>query len=318
MPDASVVIPAYKAAAFIHEAVESVLAQTFTNREIIIVNDGSPDTPELERALAPYRDHITYVVQENRGASNARNHGVRIARGEFVAFLDADDRWRSTYLETLIGALRLDPETHVMYANPRLFGEGFRAGKSFMEVSKSEGEITFERLIRLECNVSSSVTARRATLLKAGLFDESLPTAEDFDLWLRVVKMGYRIGYTRENLLDVRVQPGSLSSNKDWMYRDFLRVLDKAERIHELTPSERAAIADMRERYHAEIQLHQGRAAFFKGDTETAVQRLSAANRYFRSRKLSLALIGLRWSPRLLLAAYHLRDRLVFRTDTRA
>jgi glycosyltransferase involved in cell wall biosynthesis len=120
IPDASVVVPAYKAAAFIHEAVESVLAQTFSNREIIIVN-GSPDTPELERALAPYRDHITYVVQENRGASNARNHGVRIARGEYVAFLDADDRWRSTYLETLIGALRADPDTDVMYANPRFW-----------------------------------------------------------------------------------------------------------------------------------------------------------------------------------------------------
>ena len=131
-----------------------------------------------------------------------------------MAFLDADDNWRPDYLQTLIGVLRAEPAVHVVYANPLLFGEGVTAGKAFMEVSPSEGEVTFEKLVRLQCNVSSSVTARRATLLSAGLFDESLATAEDFDLWLRMVDSGHKIAFTRRIFSNVRVRAGSLSSNK--------------------------------------------------------------------------------------------------------
>jgi glycosyltransferase involved in cell wall biosynthesis len=84
-PFVSVVIPAYNVASFVTEALESVFAQSFTDYEVILVNDGSPDTIDLERAIAPYRDRIEYVTQENRGPSAARNAGVRRARGEFVA-----------------------------------------------------------------------------------------------------------------------------------------------------------------------------------------------------------------------------------------
>lgn len=319
LPAVSVVIPAYNAAPFIAEAVNSVLAQTFSDPvEIIVINDGSPDTPSLEEALERFGVNVTYVRQENRGASSARNHGVRISRGEFVAFLDADDKWLPEYLETLVGALRADPSVHVMYANPLLFGEGTSAGKSFMDVSPSDGDVTFEKLVRLECNVSSSVTARRETLLTAGLFDESLATAEDFDLWLRIVKHGSTIGFTRQTLLHVRVRAGSLSSNKHWMYRDFLKVLDKSERTQPLSDAERKAIIDMRANYQARIALHEGRMAFFNGDTRTAVQRIGTANAYFRSMKLSAVILALRLFPRLLLTTYRMRDLLVFGTNTRS
>ncbi len=286
--------------------------------EIIVVNDGSPDTEDLENALEPFGAAVTYVKQENRGASSARNHGVRIARGEFVAFLDADDKWLPEYLSTLVGTLRADPSLHVMYANPLLFGEGASAGKAFMDVSPSNGDVTFEKLVRLKCNVSSSVTARRATLLSSGLFDESLATAEDFDLWLRIVKHGYKITFTRQTLLHVRVRAGSLSSNKDWMYRDFLRVLDKAERMQPLSDAEQKAIRDMRANYQARIELYEGRMAFFRGDTRAALQRIGAANTHFRSLKLAAVLWGLRLFPRLLLTTYRMRDLLVFGTNTRS
>ena len=319
LPIVSVVIPAYNAAAFITAAVDSVLAQTFPEPvEIIVVNDGSPDTPQLEHVLRAYDGKIIYVTQDNRGASSARNHGVRLARGEFVAFLDADDNWLPDYLRTLIGVLREDPAVHVVYANPLLFGEGVTAGKAFMDVSPSDGDVTFEKLVRLQCNVSSSVTARRATLLSAGLFDESLATAEDFDLWLRIVKLGHKIEFTRRHLLNVRVRAGSLSSNKQWMYRDFLKVLDKCEGNMSLTAAESKALTEMRSSYQARIQLYEGRMAFFKGDTKTALQRIAAANAYFKSTKLSAVLVGLRLFPRLLLATYRMRDLFVFRVDTRS
>ena len=92
-PAVSVIIPAYKVAPFIGDTLRSVLSQTFSNYEVIIINDGSPDTEQLEAELKPYLDQIIYVKQENRGAGAARNAGLRVARGEYVAFLDGDDQW---------------------------------------------------------------------------------------------------------------------------------------------------------------------------------------------------------------------------------
>src|SRR4051812_28594915 len=97
-PLVSVVIPAYNVGDFIAQALDSVLAQTYRHFEILVVNDGSPDTPVIEAALAPYRDRITYIAQENAGPSAARNAGIERGRGELIAFLDGDDIWLPTCL----------------------------------------------------------------------------------------------------------------------------------------------------------------------------------------------------------------------------
>src|SRR4051794_40289118 len=97
-PVVSVVIPAYNAAPYIQETLQSIFAQTFEQFEVIIVNDGSPDTAEFEVALAPFRSRVIYLKQENRGVSAARNCALSIARGEYVAFLDSDDIWEPNYL----------------------------------------------------------------------------------------------------------------------------------------------------------------------------------------------------------------------------
>ena len=91
-------MPAYNVAPFIGEALESVFAQTCKDYEVIVVNDGSPDTEELERVIEPFRSRIKYVKRENRGVSAARNTGIRLARGRFVAHLDPDDAWDPDYL----------------------------------------------------------------------------------------------------------------------------------------------------------------------------------------------------------------------------
>src|SRR5580658_5003046 len=87
-PKVSVIIPAYKTAAFVAETLNSVFGQTFRNFEVIVINDGSPDTAELEVALQPYRDRIRYIKQENKGLPGARNVGIGLARGELLAFVD--------------------------------------------------------------------------------------------------------------------------------------------------------------------------------------------------------------------------------------
>ena len=105
-PAASVIIPAYQAAPYIAQALDSVFAQSFRDFEVIVVNDGSPDTPDFERALQPYLANITYIKQANHGPSHARNTGIGKARAPLIALLDSDDFWAPDYLATHVGILR--------------------------------------------------------------------------------------------------------------------------------------------------------------------------------------------------------------------
>ena len=315
-PCISVVIPAYNTSSYIAETLASVAAQTFTDFETIVVNDGSPDTPALEAAIAPYRQAVRYIVQENRGLSGARNTGITAARGGLIALLDSDDVWEPDYLERQLAVLR-DEDLDVVYPNATTFGDPLRAGQLFMEMHPSSGPVSFESLVTQQCNVMVSVLARRDMVESAGLFDESLRSAEDFDLWLRIVHAGGRIGYHRRPLVRSRLHRGSLSADAVSMCQHVVRVLDKTARNMPLTPAQAALVADRRADFVALLRLHQGRRAFFAGDYRAAVTALSEANARLRRRKISMALLLLRFVPGLLLRAYDLRDRHVFRTSTR-
>ncbi|MDQ3686916.1 MAG: glycosyltransferase family 2 protein [Acidobacteriota bacterium] len=314
-PAVSVIIPAYNAAAFIGETLASVFAQTFTDYEVVVVNDGSPDTPELEKVIAPWRDRINYIVQENRGLSGARNTGLRHARGEFVALLDSDDLWEPNYLRMQTGLLEADPTIDVLYCDATLFGDE-RAGKKFMDASPSAGEVTLKRLISQECNVMVSVTARRSAIIEAGMFDESLRSSEDFDLWLRIAHRGGRIAYHREALVRYRCRPGSLSADVVWMCQHILRVLGKVEKM-QLDEGERAALEKQQTYYQGLLRLNEGKRLFLAGDTEGAVERLKEANEHLRRHKLAAALFMLGWAPGVLRGLYAFRDRYIFRANTK-
>ncbi len=213
-PRVSVVIPAYNSATFLPEALESVFAQVLQDHEVIVVNDGSPDTAELEKVIAPYAATVRYIVQPNRGPGGARNTGIREARADLIAFLDADDRWHDSFLATQVAWLERDPSmgtsgvlrrpNHRRHSppSPNVHG-GQPVG----------GEATFENLASARCTViTSGVVARRASLIAAGLFDEHRYHSEDFDLWLRLAHAGGRICYHRQILLDHRVHPNSLGA----------------------------------------------------------------------------------------------------------
>ena len=122
-PSVSVVIPAYNVASFIAETLESVFAQTWTDFEVLVINDGSPDTAALESTLAHYAHRIRYVVQKNGGPSSARNHGIQIAAGKWVAFLDGDDLWDPTFLQSQM-ELAASQNLDLVYCDMRYFGEG--------------------------------------------------------------------------------------------------------------------------------------------------------------------------------------------------
>jgi glycosyltransferase involved in cell wall biosynthesis len=267
--------------------------------------------------LKPYAGKIEYITQENRGLSGARNTGIRAARGEFVALLDADDLWEPNYLERQLAEIERRPDLDIVYANATIFGDSLDAGKKFMELNPSDGPVTFESLITQKCNVMVSVLARRETLIAAGLFDEQLRSVEDFDLWLRVIKNGGKIGYHRDVLIRYRKHAASLSADPVWMCEHVLKVLDKAARTLQLTDSEKSLLQTERSRFHAMLLLHEGKRAFFNGDPDTAVSKLTDANRVFQSRKLSATVWLLRRVPRALLFAYDLRDKLILRASTK-
>jgi glycosyltransferase involved in cell wall biosynthesis len=316
-PLVSVIVPAYNVAGFITEALASVFAQTFTDYEVIVVNDGSPDTQELESVLEPYIGRIIYLKQENRGLSGARNSAMRKARGQFIALLDADDLWLPSYLEVQTGRMLADSSLDVLYPDAEVFGDAPEAGQRFMQMCPSEGEVTFESLVTQKCNVMICSMMRRETVVRAGLFDESLRSSEDFDLWLRIVKMGGRIAYHREVLARYRKRRGSLSSDPVWMCRHILMVLEKCERSLELTEQERGTLAQAMARFHAMQRFHEGKRAFFEGDAKRAIAGLVEANAFLKSRKISLMLMLLKLAPRLMLRAYDMRDRHVFGTSTK-
>ena len=316
-PTVSVIMPAYGVAKYISAALDSIFAQTFQDYEIIVVNDGSLDTTELELAIAPYRDRIVYIEQENRGCSAARNAAIRVARGRYIALLDADDLWQPDYLAIQIERLENDRSIDVIYPNALIFGDSPKSGKLFMELLPSDGEVTLEKLISQRCNVMISVTARREAIVRAGLFDENLRSSEDFDMWLRILLQGGRICYHRRVLVHYRQRRESLSANPVSMCQHILRVFEGVQQRNHLTPAQQESLQRAKDHFSALLNLCEGKRAFFDGDTDRAIEKLTEANRFFRRTKIQLALLLLRAAPQFALWVYDLRDRFVVGMSTR-
>jgi glycosyltransferase involved in cell wall biosynthesis len=306
-PLVSVIVPAYRAAPYIVETLDSILAQTFRGYEIIVVNDGSPDTEDLERVLHPYRGRIEYIVQENRGQAGARNTGIRHSRAEFVAFLDQDDQWEPEFLSFQTSVMRADPGLDVHYCDAKFFGDSPRCGRSVMEFTPSKGEATFHRLIRRECTVlNCAALSRRESVVRVGMFDESLRYGEDIDLWLRIARQGGRIGYRRRILARCRLRADSVSADVDRMFEGYLRVLAEMKRRGKLTPSDIEVVDRQIQSEKACLDLHRGKEALRQGNVETAIQHLQKANASLRQPKITVSLSLLRFAPRLFMGFYRL------------
>jgi cellulose synthase/poly-beta-1,6-N-acetylglucosamine synthase-like glycosyltransferase len=309
-PVVSVIIPAYKVAQFISATLDSVLKQAFTNYEIIVINDGSPDTEELEREIAPYANLITYIRQQNKGAGAARNSGIRVARGEFIAFLDGDDLWLPDFLTEQL-ALIASGDFDLVYADAVNLYDTRLSRTTNMDVNRSEGAVTAESLIAGTCVVvTSSVVARREPILEVGLFDENFPNSQDFDLWLRLAKNGARMNYQKKVLVHRRIYEGSLASNPIKSFQGEISVLEKASRRTDLTSAEATAIARTIELRRATIEVIRGKQRLTAGEFDSARAAFRMANDYYQSWKLSLVLISLRLAPRLLRKVQLLRFKI--------
>jgi len=309
-PAVSVIMPAYNTAPYIGEALESVFGQIYENYEVIVVNDGSPDTEKLEQVLAPYQSRIVYIKQENRGPSAARNAGIMASRAPLIALLDSDDIWEPDYLAVQVSILEDNPDIDIIYPDAVYFGDCQEDGRRFSDLCPSKGCVTFENLITQRCNVMVSVTARREVIHRAGMFDETLRNAEDFDLWMRVALQGGRIDYHSRVLVRYRRRTDSATSNWPGHLTQILRVVDKLSRHPALTPHEAETLRKERVRYEAAYKFFTGKNKFLAGDYPAAIEAWTEANRYYRSIRLGLAVRLMRHAPGLVTRMYSMRRRL--------
>jgi glycosyltransferase involved in cell wall biosynthesis len=310
LPTVSIVIPAYNVAPYIGETLDSVFAQTFADYEVIVINDGSPDTEELERAIQPYQERIRYLSQKNSGASAARNAGLHAARGKLIAFLDADDLWSPNYLAEQLKFMR-EYDCDLACADAMIFGVSADAGRTYfdavMKTAPAMGDVTFLELVNAERSlITSGVVVRRDLILEVGLFDEALRNAQDFDLWLRLARHGARLAYHRHVLLRYRSRPNSLSGDAINSHRRELRVFDKIEQSYDFTPDERAEVSLLIRNRRALLEYELGKLYLLPGDFARARESFARANGFglAPSWKPRVALWLTRLAPRLMQALY--------------
>ncbi|MEX2144513.1 MAG: glycosyltransferase family A protein [Anaerolineales bacterium] len=226
-PSVSVVIPTRNRAQYITKALDSVFAQTFTDYEVIVVDDGSSDT--TQQILAPYirEKKIQYQFQEPSGVSAARNRGVRLAKAAYIAFLDSDDIFMPIKLEKQMYLFRDDPQLGFVHCSFSKFDDqGQDLG--VRDTSRFRGRIypqmlhEWSVLMAMPC-----MLMRTEAILEVGGFDERMVWAEDLDLWRRIARR-FAVGVVAEPLVRVRVHSGSTSFDRGKGAVGFERYLKKA------------------------------------------------------------------------------------------
>ncbi len=271
----SVIIPTYNSAAYIAEAVESVLAQTYPNIEIIVVDDGSTD--DTATVIAPYRSSVIYINQANRGVSAARNIGMRQARGQLIAFLDADDIWMPGKLERQVKFLARHKNVGLVFGDAELFDVKGTVTSSFLRRNESPMRLytaevvledTFKALLVYNFICTCTVVITRACMEQVGGFDESLQSVEDRDLWLRIAGC-FSIGCIPELMSRKRVHGHNLSSDGLLALQSYIRVIEQAR-----SKSSTSAKVDptFTEAYLASLYLQLGYIYFDLGRHQEARQ----------------------------------------------
>ncbi len=297
----SVIIPAYNVAPYIGETLDSLLAQTYTDYEVVVINDGSTD--ETEAAIAPYHEQfgerMFYQRQTNTGLAKARNAGLRAARGRYIALLDADDIWLPEFLAKMLALIESDPALDLVFPNAWFWGSPNFSGREFQSVFPASEPVTFERVLRRECYIFGLALFKRELLETVGYYDATLGASEDFDLWLRMLRQGCRFGFTREPLVKYRWRADSLSNNSHTLLSNLSKVYHKWLREPGVTAEQRALIDGQLRDAEAMLNWYRYRQTLQAGDYAQAAQHLALANAHYRKLKLTLVQMGLRVAPGL-------------------
>jgi glycosyltransferase involved in cell wall biosynthesis len=258
MPHVSVIIPTYNSARYLEAAVESALAQTCRDLEILVIDDGSTD--ETEEVMRRYGALVRYLRQPNRGVAVARNRGIAESRGRYLAFLDADDTWLPRKLERQLAALGQDRDCRACYSAFTVVDSNLRPlaiHRSERRGSALEDLLTRGNVIGSIC----TVLCERSLFAAAGGFDPALSQCADWDMWVRLAALTEFL-YLDEPLANYRQHTTNMSRNVPLLEHDSRRVLEKGFALPHLQEALRA----------------QRRAAFARND-------MVLAGSYFHARR---------------------------------
>jgi Glycosyltransferases, probably involved in cell wall biogenesis len=274
-PSVSVIIATYNYGQYLAEALDSVLAQTYHDYEIVVVDDGSTDN--TADVLLPYlsKPNVRYQRTDHVGQPAAKNIGIRQARGKYIAFLDADDRWLPQKLEKQIARFEADAEVGLVFTRRYWIDEhGSRLPLRSLTLYRG---FVLPEIFRNNFVCFSSSMVRRDVLEDVGMFDESIPLAIDYELWLRVASK-HHFDYVDERLVEYRTGHANLSRRaEERLYIALMimrRFLDRNAASDRLTPSH------VRKCF-AETYEHLGYA-------QSSHSRLAAMKSYLTSLKYSI------------------------------
>lgn len=228
-PSVSVIISTYNRAYMLRDALASVFAQTYQDFEVIVVDDGSTDA--TRDVVGEYGGRVHYIYQQNEGYCRARNSGIRVARGKYIAFLNDDDVWLPRKLEIQVHVLETRPEISLVCGPARVVRD--------REVRLAYCEDPPEPPDLVRCLVGwyiehrqivytpTVVTIRRDILDRSGYFDPALEAFEDWDLWIRVASAGGRFARVSDPVAEYRLHESNISNDHARMNRAFIAVLEK-------------------------------------------------------------------------------------------
>jgi glycosyltransferase involved in cell wall biosynthesis len=302
-PLVSILIPAYGVAPYIAEALDSVFAQTFSGPfEVVLVNDGSPDTIELEKAIAPYRDRIVYHVQANGGPSAARNTAFRMSSAPLIALLDGDDAYLPGYLQVQTELLAENPDLSLTYGDMETF-DGRRLSEMIQQIEPP----ALESLLRTTATVVNTPTIRRQAIIDAGGWDESSRHCEDYDLWLRIAVQKGKLKRHSHLIARYRVRSDGQTANAPKMWEGRMHAYLKL-RENKLFPPALLPLLEQRiAATKGDIALARGKIAFQDRNFSLAARYVSEASSYRHSARLSAIAVLLKACPKLLYGLNRLR-----------
>jgi glycosyltransferase involved in cell wall biosynthesis len=226
-PTFSIVVPAYNTEADIGLSIRSVLKQTRNDFELIVVDDGSTDGTYEAASRFSGDERLRLVRQANAGPGSARNHGLRVATGRYIAFLDSDDAYLPRYLEVMHHTFAARPEAAAVSPLQWAFDDArrriLRPQRKLPDSSPLEGPAGLRRLLALNV-VPARSTVRRDVVDAVGPLREDLLAAMDYEYWLRIVAKGYPIVRLNEPLVLYRLRAGSISTDHVRVYRNVAAV----------------------------------------------------------------------------------------------
>ena len=224
----SVIIPCYNQAHFLNETLASLVAQNYSNWEAIVVNDGSTDnTSEFADIWCKKDSRIKFISTSNNRLSAARNKGIEFSSGQYIAFLDADDKYAVTHLESVSKILHNGFD--IVFTGYSYFTDKLPN----CHTVKLNKDIHFDQILQGNLVPPVSVALKKSVLLETGGFDISLNSAEDWDLWIRCYKVNARLGISVSATAFYRISTNSMSRQFLVMYNSLKQVFLQAHQVDE-------------------------------------------------------------------------------------